>query len=79
MWVCISDLRFQADAALLLCVMLVLNAFAAIFLVPAWIRLFLPNFIIQPSGENQQASKPVTDKNSQHEVMTRFSALTSNR
>ena len=83
MWVFISDLRFQADAALLLCVMLVLNALAAIFLVPAWIRLFLPAFIIQPSGENQQAnkqaSKQAADKNSQHEVMTRFSALTSNR
>lgn len=45
MWVFISDLRFQADAALLLVVMLILNASAAMLLVPAWIRIFKPNFI----------------------------------
>ncbi|MCP4042974.1 MAG: MMPL family transporter, partial [Gammaproteobacteria bacterium] len=47
MWVFFSDLRFQADAALLLCVMLLLNAVAAIFLVPAWITIFKPGFITQ--------------------------------
>mgnify|MGYP000686704403 CR=1 FL=1 len=46
MWVFLSDLRFQADAALLLCVMLILNAAAAVFLVPAWIRVFRPGFIV---------------------------------
>ncbi len=46
MWVFVSDLRFQADAALLLVVMLVLNAWAASNLVPAWIALFKPNFIV---------------------------------
>ncbi len=45
MWVFISDLRFQADAALLLVVMLILNALAAMFLVPAWIMTFKPRFI----------------------------------
>lgn len=45
MWVFISDLRFQADAALLLVVMLLLNAVAAMFLVPAWIMNFRPRFI----------------------------------
>lgn len=45
MWVFVSDLRFQADAALLLVVMLILNALAAVFLVPAWIAAFKPNFI----------------------------------
>jgi predicted RND superfamily exporter protein len=45
MWVFLSDLRFQADAALLLIVMLVLNAVAATFLVPAWIATFKPAFI----------------------------------
>jgi predicted RND superfamily exporter protein len=42
MWVFVSDLRFQADAALLLIVMLILNALAAMFLVPAWILRFKP-------------------------------------
>lgn len=46
MWVFISTMRFQADAALLLIVMLVLNALAAMFLVPAWIVKFKPNFIV---------------------------------
>jgi predicted RND superfamily exporter protein len=49
MWVFVSDLRFQADSALLLCVMLILNAVAAMFLVPAWIMLFKPKFITQVS------------------------------
>ena len=54
MWVFISTLRFQADAALLLIVMLVLNALAAIFLVPAWIMIFKPKFIM---GEIEEASE----------------------
>lgn len=45
MWVFLSDLRFQADAALLLVVMLVLNATAAMVLVPAWITVFRPRFV----------------------------------
>ncbi len=51
MWVFISTLRFQADAALLLIVMLVLNALAAIFLVPAWIMIFKPKFIMSGMSE----------------------------
>lgn len=45
MWVFLSTLRFQADAALLLCMMLIFNALAAVFLVPAWIKVFKPVFI----------------------------------
>ncbi|HLF29794.1 MAG TPA: MMPL family transporter [Xanthomonadales bacterium] len=45
MWVFVSKLKFQADAAMLLIVMLGLNAVAAIFLVPAWLKLFTPEFI----------------------------------
>ncbi|KAA1194624.1 MMPL family transporter [Pseudohalioglobus sediminis] len=46
MWAFVSDLRFQADAALLLVVMLILNAWAAANLVPAWIVRFRPAFIV---------------------------------
>ena len=45
MWVVLSDLRFQSDAALLLTVMLALNAVAAVLLVPAWVMAFKPKFI----------------------------------
>ena len=45
MWVILSDLRFQSEAALLLIVMLILNALAATFVVPAWIVTFRPKFI----------------------------------
>ncbi len=45
MWVFVSDLKFQADAAMLLIVMLALNAMASIFLVPAWLQKFTPEFI----------------------------------
>ena len=47
MWVFLSTMRFQADAALLLIVMLILNALAAMFLVPAWIMSFKPKFILE--------------------------------
>jgi hypothetical protein len=45
LWVFMSDLRFQAEAALMLIVMLGLNLVAALLLVPAWIILFRPKFI----------------------------------
>ncbi len=52
MWVFISDLRFQADAARLLIIMLVLNACSAMFLVPAWVDIFKPKFIMDSSKEH---------------------------
>jgi len=45
MWVVLSDLRFQAEAALLLIVMVVLNGAAAMLLVPSWVLAFKPGFI----------------------------------
>ncbi|SEA50635.1 efflux RND transporter permease subunit [Marinobacterium iners] len=45
MWVALSDLRFQAEAALLLIVMVVLNGAAAMLLVPSWVLVFKPKFI----------------------------------
>jgi len=45
MWVLLSDLRFQADAALLLIVMIILNGAAAMLLVPSWVLVFKPKFI----------------------------------
>jgi len=45
MWIVLSDLRFQSDAALLLCLMLVFNVAAATLLVPAWVMIFKPRFI----------------------------------
>nr|WP_297402959.1 MMPL family transporter [uncultured Marinobacter sp.] len=45
MWVIFSDLRFQSDAALLLCVMIVINGIAAMLLVPSWVLVFEPRFI----------------------------------
>jgi predicted RND superfamily exporter protein len=45
MWVFLSDLRFQSDSALLLSIMLILNALAALLLMPAWVMIFKPRFI----------------------------------
>jgi len=55
MWVFMSELRFQADAARLLIIMLVLNAFSAMFLVPAWVDIFRPRFIMR-AGEERWAA-----------------------
>jgi predicted RND superfamily exporter protein len=46
MWVIFSDVRFQSDAALLLCVMIVINGIAAMLLVPSWVLVFKPSFVI---------------------------------
>lgn len=46
LWVFMSDLRFQSDAAVLLSLMLVVNAIAAIFIVPAWCVVFKPRFVM---------------------------------
>ena len=51
MWVFISELRFQADSARLLIIMLVLNACSAMFLVPAWVEIFKPKFIMEAGRE----------------------------
>jgi len=51
MWVFVSDLKFQADAAMLLIVMLALNAIASIFLVPAWLLKFTPKFITRQAQQ----------------------------
>lgn len=45
MWIFMSDLRFQSDAAVLLSFMLVVNALAAMLIVPAWCVVFRPHFV----------------------------------
>ena len=46
MWIFLSDLRFQSDAAVLLSFMLVVNAIAAMLIVPAWCVVFRPHFLV---------------------------------
>lgn len=46
MWIFLSDLRFQSDAAVLLSFMLIVNAIAAMLIVPAWCVVFRPHFLV---------------------------------
>ena len=46
LWIFMSDLRFQSESALLLSFMLVVNAVAAILIVPAWCVVFKPHFVL---------------------------------
>ena len=46
LWIFMSDLRFQSDAAKLLSFMLIVNAIAAMLLVPAWCVVFKPHFVV---------------------------------
>jgi predicted RND superfamily exporter protein len=46
MWIFLSDLRFQSDAAVLLSFMLIVNAIAAMLIVPAWCVVFRPHFVV---------------------------------
>ncbi|QID17644.1 MMPL family transporter [Nitrogeniibacter mangrovi] len=45
MWIFLSDLRFQSDAAVLLSFMLIVNAIAAVLIVPSWCVVFKPSFV----------------------------------
>lgn len=54
MWIWVSELRFQADAAKLLMIMLILNAGAAMFLIPAWIEIFKPKFIMKAAKQRYE-------------------------
>ena len=51
LWIFMSDLRFQSDAAVLLSFMLIVNAIAAMLIVPAWCVVFKPKFVM---GEVQE-------------------------
>ncbi|MCU0963190.1 MAG: MMPL family transporter [Pirellulaceae bacterium] len=53
MWVFVSDLKFQADAAMLMIVMLGLNALTAVFMVPAWLKTFSPRFITRQAQQER--------------------------
>lgn len=55
MWILLSDLRFQADAARLLSVMVVLNAMCAMVLVPSWALAFKPKFIMDVITRDAQS------------------------
>lgn len=45
LWIFMSDLKFQSDAAVLLVYMLVVNAIAAVLIVPSWCVVFKPKFV----------------------------------
>jgi hypothetical protein len=45
LWIFMSHLRFQSDTAMLLSFMLIVNALAAMFIVPAWCVVFKPHFV----------------------------------
>lgn len=45
LWIFMSSLRFQSDTAMLLSFMLIVNALAAMFIVPAWCVVFKPHFV----------------------------------
>jgi predicted RND superfamily exporter protein len=62
MWIVLSDLRFQADAARLLSVMVVLNAMCAMILVPSWALAFKPKFIMDVAKRDALSlNTPVAD------------------
>lgn len=54
MWIFMSDLRFQSDAALLLSFMLVVNAVGAILIVPAWCVVFKPRFVVASRADEAE-------------------------
>jgi predicted RND superfamily exporter protein len=53
-WYFISSLRFAADMSLLLSVLLIANLFGAILLIPSFIALFKPRFVVEQAAEAQE-------------------------
>lgn len=69
LWIFMSDLRFQSDAAILLSFMLLVNALAAMLIVPAWCIVFKPRFVVAYANdedvhiapeESAMSSQPAT-------------------
>lgn len=44
-WVMLPTMRFRADAAILLSIMMLVSMLAAMMLVPAWIVVFKPHVL----------------------------------
>ena len=59
LWIFMSDLRFQSDAAVLLSFMLIVNAIAAMLIVPAWCVAFRPRFVIGHTETAAPKSMPI--------------------
>ena len=57
MW-CASSLRFQADMGLLMAIWLGISALSALFLMPAMVFVFKPDFIVR--GRSRGHARPVT-------------------
>lgn len=66
LWVFLSDLRFQSDAALLLSFMLIVNAVAAILIVPAWCVMFRPKFVVGGYETSGSARAPIPGSTATH-------------
>jgi len=66
MWILLSELRFQADAARLLTAMIVFNAAAAMFFVPCWVVVFEPRFIVEDGEKSGRKVARVADKQGRH-------------
>lgn len=57
LWVFMADLKFQSESALLLSFMLIVNAIAAILIVPAWCVVFRPKFVLAADGVDEGTSE----------------------
>jgi predicted RND superfamily exporter protein len=55
-----SDLKFQAEMGLLLALLMTFNTFGGLVLVPAWIKVVRPRFLVdrRPQAEGTGASPP---------------------
>lgn len=63
MWIFLSDLRFQSDAAVLLSFMLIVNAIAAMLIVPAWCVVFKPHFVVATHYDEDGVLEEDDDRN----------------
>ena len=58
LWIFMSSLRFQADSATLLVLMMIVNMLAAMIFVPAWVVVLRPRFLLVEAERAVAAGQP---------------------
>ena len=56
-WIPGSSLRFNSEMALLLCLLLTSNMIGAITLIPLWIRVFKPKFVMESHVDDSDTAR----------------------
>ena len=53
-----SDLKFQAEMGLLLALLMIFNTFGGLVIVPAWMKIIRPRFLLERAVPRPSSGEP---------------------